>query len=92
MADCSQYAVEHDVQFLAHVFGKEPQHQIAVLLQHLILAPIASIRDRIGEVLSAIQLHCNPRIGAEQIHFQPPETIEGDRQIGIEAEAVPRLR
>lgn len=64
MADCSQYAVEHDVPVFAHVFGEEPQHQVAVLLQHLIFAAIASIGDRIGEVLSPIKFHCDARIGA----------------------------
>ena len=28
----SQYGIEHEVQFLAHVFGKEAQHQVAILL------------------------------------------------------------
>ena len=92
MADCSQYAVEDDVEFLANVLGEEPQHQVAVLLQHVILATIASVGDRIGEVLRAIELHCDARIGAEQINFQSSETIEGDRKIHIEAEAVLRLR
>jgi hypothetical protein len=77
---------------LPHLLGEEPQHQIAVLLQHVIFAAIASIGDRIGEVLSPIKFHCDARIGAEQINFQPSETIERDRQIGNEAEAVSRLR
>ena len=87
MADCTQYAVEDEVELLANVLGEEPQHQVAVLLQHLILAAVASIGNRIGEVLSAIQLHCDPRIGAKQVDFQSSQTVEGDRQISIEAEA-----
>lgn len=31
MADCSQYAVEHHVQFLANVLGEEPQHQVDIV-------------------------------------------------------------
>lgn len=92
MADRSQDAVEDEVEFFANVLREEPQHQIAILLHHLILAPIAAIRDRIVEVLGTIQLHGNPSIGAEQIDFEAAATIEGDRHICIEAEAVLRLR
>lgn len=45
MADCSQYAIEDEVEVevLANILGEEPRHEVAVLLQHLILAAIASI-------------------------------------------------
>ena len=66
----SQDGVEHQVQFLAHVFGKEAQHQIAILLQHLILAPVAPVRDRIREMLRAVEFHRHTRVGAEEIDFQ----------------------
>ena len=60
----SQNGIEHRVQFLAHVFGKEAQHEIAVLLQHLILAPVAPIRDWIREMLRAVEFHRDTCVGA----------------------------
>jgi hypothetical protein len=38
VAERSQDRVEHYIQFLADVFSKEAQHQVAGLLQQLILA------------------------------------------------------
>src|SRR5699024_3754585 len=59
-----QNRVQDDVELLADVLGEEAQHQIAVLLQQLILAQIAPVRDGIAEVLSAIQLDGDARRGA----------------------------
>jgi hypothetical protein len=50
----SRDPVEHQVQFLAHVFSKKAQHQVAVLLEQLILAPVAAVCDRIREMLSTV--------------------------------------
>src|SRR5215207_10063799 len=50
-----QDRIEHSIQVLAYVLGKKAQQEVAVLLQQLVLPPIASIRDRIREMLSAIE-------------------------------------
>ena len=70
MTQRPQNCVEHQVQLLAHVFSKEPQHQVAALLQQLILAPVAAVRDRIREMLRAIQFHRHTGIGAHEIDFE----------------------
>jgi hypothetical protein len=48
---------------------------------------IATIRDRIREVLSAIEFDGYARIGAQQIDFKSSEAVEWDRQRHIEMEA-----
>jgi hypothetical protein len=47
--------IEHGIQFLAYVLRKKAQHEVAVLLQQLVLPSIATVRDRIRVVLSAIE-------------------------------------
>jgi hypothetical protein len=74
-----QDRIEHGVQFLAHILGKKAQHEIAVLLKQLVLAPIATIRDRIREVLSAIEFDNKPRVGAQQVDFKCSDAVERDR-------------
>jgi hypothetical protein len=59
-----QDGIQHGIQFLAYVLGKKAQHEVAVLLQQLVLPPIATIRDRIREVLSAIEFDGHARVGA----------------------------
>lgn len=58
-----QASVQHQVQVLANVFGEEPQDEVAVLLQELILPSVAAVGDRIREVLRAIEFYRDPRIG-----------------------------
>ena len=86
VAQRAQNRVEHKVQFLTHVLGKEAQHQITVLLQQLIFAPVAAVRDRIREMLGAIQLHRHAGVPAQQIDFETSHTVERDRQRHIDAE------
>ena len=86
MVQCPHDGVEHRVQLLAHVLGQKPQNEIAVLLQQLVLASIAPVGDRIGEMLRAIQLHGDTRLSAQEIDFQRPEAIERDRQRGVQLE------
>src|SRR6185503_3704033 len=86
VAQRSQNRIEYHVQFLAHVFGKEAQHQVAALLQQLILATVATIRDRIRKMLGAIQLHRHTRISTVEVHFQLSEAIKRDRQRHVDAE------
>jgi hypothetical protein len=87
MTECPQDRLEHHVQFPAHIFRKEAQHQVAVLLQQLVLASVATVRDRIREMLRAVQLHRHTGISTQEIHFQLSKTIERDRQHGVDAEA-----
>ncbi len=84
--------VEHHIQLLAHVFGKEAQHQIAVLLQQLVLTPVSAVRDGIREMLCTVQLHRHTRIGTQEIDFQCPETVERNRQRDVDAETPLGLR
>ena len=72
----SQNRIEHGVQVLADVLGKKAQHEVAVLLQQLVLPSIATIRDWIREVLSTIELDDNARVGAQQVDFKASEAVE----------------
>ena len=81
----SQDRIEHRLQLPTDILSKKPQNQIAVLLQQLILAAVAAVRDRIGEMLAAVQLHSHPGIRAEKVDLQRAETIERDRQGHVEA-------
>ena len=86
-AHCPQDRVEHHVEFLADVFGEEAQHEISVLLKQLIFAPIAAIGDWIGEMLGAVELHRDTRVGAQQVDFQTRQPVERDRQRMVDGKA-----
>ena len=74
-----QDRIEHRIQFLAHVLGKEAQHEVAVLLKQLVLASVATIGDRIRKVLSAVEFDGYAGVGAEQVDFKCSEAVERDR-------------
>ena len=57
-----QDGVENGVQFFADVLSQKAQHEVAVFLQQLVLPPVAAIRDRIGQVLSAIEFDGEDRL------------------------------
>src|SRR5947208_141302 len=59
-----QNPIEHRVEFLSQVLGKIAQDEIAVLLQQLILASIAAVRDGVREMLTAIDFDDDARIRA----------------------------
>ena len=86
MAQRAENRVQHRVQVPADVLGKKPQHEIAVLLKQLVLASVAPVRDRVGEMLRAIQFHCHARVRTEQVDFQAPRAIERNRQLRIDGE------
>jgi hypothetical protein len=65
-----QDRIEHGIQVLAYVLGKKAQHEVAVLLQQLVLPSVATVRDRIREVLSAIKFDGYTRVGAQQVDFK----------------------
>ena len=60
VAERSQDRIEHRVQFPADIFSKKTQHQVTVLLQQLIFPAIATVRNRVREMLRAVQLHGHP--------------------------------
>lgn len=53
----------------------------------MVLAPIATVRDRIREMLRAVQFHRHSGISAQEIDFKVSQAIEWDRQRDVEAES-----
>jgi hypothetical protein len=47
------------IEFLANVFGKEPENQITVLLKQSILAAVSPVGLRVAKMLADIQLDGN---------------------------------
>ena len=86
MAQRSLDAVEHHAQLLTYILSEKAEHEIPPLLQQVVLAPVPSICNWIGEMLCAVDLHGDASIGAEQVHFEASYTIEGDRQGDVELE------
>ena len=60
----TQDRLEHSIQFLTYILGKKPQHEVAVLLQQLVLPSVATIRDGTGQVLSTIQFDGYSRVSS----------------------------
>jgi hypothetical protein len=87
-----QDRIEHGVQLLAHIFRKKPKYKVTVLLQQVILPPVATIRDGIREVLVGIEFDDNARVGAQQVDLKDSEAVERDRQRHVETEASTGLR
>ena len=57
-----------------------------MLLPQLVLAMVARIRSRIGEMLRAVQLDRHARFGTEQTRFEGANGVERDPQLLVEAE------
>src|SRR4030095_11461389 len=87
-----QDRIEHSIQVLAYVLGKKAQHEVAVLLQQLVLPPVTTICGRIREVLSAIEFDCQTRISARQAACECSEAAERERQRPVETNASIGLR
>src|SRR5262245_20140753 len=83
----SQNRIEHGIQVFAYVLGKEAQHEVAVLLQQLVLPPIATVRNRIRKVLSTIEFDCQTRVSAQQVDFERSQAVERNWQHHVDAEA-----
>ena len=64
--------VEHGVKFFPHVFRRKAEDQIPVLLQQQILPAIATVCDRIREVLRTVQLDGHSCIGVQQATCSVP--------------------
>jgi hypothetical protein len=77
--DRSKNGIKDDVQLFADVLGEEPQHEIAMLLQHAILSSITPVRDRVRKVLRAVNLDRHSRVPAQKVHLEAPDTVEGNR-------------
>ena len=76
---CAENRVEHGVELLANVFGQEPQHEVAVLLQEQILAAVTAIGLRAVEMLRAVQLNGEPCLGTQQVHLHATVAVERNR-------------
>jgi hypothetical protein len=83
----AQDRIEHSIQVLAYLLGKKAQHEVAVLLQQLVLPPIATVRDRIREVLSAIEFDRQTSVSAQQVDFERSQAVERNWQHHVDAEA-----
>lgn len=71
MAQIPEDVIEHRVQFFADVFGQEAEHEVAVLLQQLVLAAAPTVRRRIAEMLRAIDLNGEACVRTQQIDLEP---------------------
>lgn len=77
----------HYIQQVADILCKESPYDVSVLLSQEILPPVAPVRDRIGEMLSTIQLQCETGLVAQKIDLRFFTPVERDRQRGVDAEA-----
>src|SRR5687767_11012183 len=77
---------------LARSSARIAQHEIAVLLEQLVLPSIAAVRDRIREMLSAVNLNDDSRIFAQEIYFHSSPTVERNGQVGVHLESSSCLR
>ena len=80
--DCIQDLIE----VLADVFRQEAQHEIALLLQEVVLVPVQAVSLGIGQVVRTIQLNRQARLGAEQVHLHPALAAKGYGQRDIQLE------
>lgn len=79
-SDRSQNGVEHLVEIPPDVFSQEPQDQVAVLLEHLVLPAVTAIRLGIPQVLAFVELHSDAGIRAQQVDLQPSLLVEWNRK------------
>ena len=86
MGDGADDGVERGVEVFAEILGEEAKHEAAVLLEQGVLAPVAAIGGRIGEVLWPVNLDGEFEWGTKQVGFEFAPTIEGDRQFGVQLE------
>jgi hypothetical protein len=84
--------VQHEIEILAHIFGEKAQHEIAVLLEQLVLTAISPVGIGTFQVLRAIQFDHDARISAQQVDFHSTPIVEWNWQFGIQAETPLRRR
>ena len=73
---CSLDRIQHHVEIFAYILGEETQHEIAILLEQLVLATISAIGIGAFQVLRTIQLDGDACIGAQQVDFQSTPIVE----------------
>jgi len=69
-AERPQDRIKYGIQLSPDIFGEEPQREVAVLLQQLVLATIASICNRVSKMRSAVQLDRDTTVSAQQIDLR----------------------
>jgi hypothetical protein len=80
MANRSQDCIQDRVEILRHIFGEEAEDEEAVFLKQAVLAPIAPVGDRIGQMLRTVEFHGDPKIAAEHVDFHLAPAVEGNGQ------------
>ena len=48
MCDCPENGVENGTQISPEILSQKPEHEAAAFLEQPVLAPVASVGDRIG--------------------------------------------
>ena len=66
----TQDGIRRVVEPLSDTLSQEPRDQIAVLLEKRVLPSITSIRVGIPKVLASVQVHRDPHVPAQQVHFE----------------------
>jgi hypothetical protein len=86
-AERPQDSIEHQVEFPPHVFRQNPKDEVVVLLKELVLASVPSVSCSVREMLGAVQLDRDARIGAEQIDLQPTLAVEWNWERDVETKS-----
>jgi hypothetical protein len=86
MCQRSQDGIEHIVKVFTDVLCQEAQHEVAVLLQQRILAPVMAVGLGISQVLGTVQFDGEARFGTKQIHLHRSALVKGERELDIEPE------
>ena len=86
MADDPKNGVQDLLKALPDVLRQEPQHEVAVLLQQLVLPAVTAIRLGVSQVLASIELHSNAGIRAQQVDLQAPLLVERNHHGLVEHE------
>ena len=63
-----------------------------VLLKNAIFSPVTPVRDRVRQVLRAVDLDRHSRVRAQKVHFKAPDAVEWNWQLGVYLEAAFDLR
>lgn len=69
-AERTHHGIEHEVEVLAHVVGHKAKHEVVILLEQPILASIPAVRHGVREVVGAVELDRNTRIGGEHVDLE----------------------
>lgn len=81
-------AVEDGVELFADVFGEESQDEVAVLLEEVVLAAVTAVGLGAGEMVGTVEFDGEAGGFAEEVDFHAAGAVEGNGEVGVEAEAV----